>query len=143
MKRHLIHACCAVAILAAATITSLVLSGCDTEAASELTVRVVPDAITILLDETVVFTASRGFEYAWSLADDSLGTLNTRTGSTVAYTSRDDPGPSNTTLQVLTVVSSVREFSGATNATDDIFSVSADSLITHVGIIPPPSTTSM
>ncbi|MDA0322779.1 MAG: hypothetical protein O2923_08705 [Verrucomicrobia bacterium] len=143
MKRTVIHAGCAVAVLAAATLTTLALSGCETESASELTVRVVPDAITILLDETVVFTASGGFEYAWSLADDSLGTLNTRTGSSVAYTSRDDPGPSNTTLQVLTVVSSVREFSGATNVTDDIFTVSADSHITHVGIIPPPISTSM
>jgi uncharacterized protein with beta-barrel porin domain len=138
MNRYLIHIGGAVAVMAAATIALTTLSGCDTESAAALRVLISPNSITILHEETVVFTASGGFEYTWSLADDALGTLNTRIGSTVAYTSRNDPGPSNTTLQVLTVVSTIREFS-ATNVIDDIFTESAEAIITHVGIIPEPA----
>lgn len=139
MKKKLTMASRIASLLGAALVSTALLSGCDTESADELNTIISPDSVTITIDEAVVFTASGGFEYRWSLADDDLGTLNTRTGSSVVYTSRSDPGLSNTVpntvLQVLSVASTLRD-SATTNQVDELFTRTAEAFITHVGIIP-------
>jgi hypothetical protein len=103
--------------------------GCETEPASEK-VRVSPDAATIRLGETASFVATGGFDYEWSLSNETLGTLSTRSGPTTVYTSRSDPGGSNTLQQVLTVTSRIGNAT-TSNAAPSLVKT-ATSVITHL-----------
>jgi len=91
---------------ALAFIGLIISTGCETETASENDVRISPSSIGLRPNQTAEFTASGGYEYTWSLSNDSIGVLTTRTGPRTVYINRSpvtesgSPSGSNTTAQV-------------------------------------------
>lgn len=85
--------------------------GCETESATKNSVSISPATTTMTYGESVEFTASGGYEYAWSLETSSYGTLSTRSGNTTVYTSLYNPGTNSSSTsavtQVLTVTSTI------------------------------------
>ena len=89
-----------------AVVLGLVWAGCESDSATTR-IAIAPPSATISVGQSITFTASGGYDYAWSLSDSTLGTLSTTTGDATTYTSIHDPGPSNSVVQVLTVTSSI------------------------------------
>jgi len=113
MKKNLMLSGC----LALAAMLAL-LTGCDTESADS-PVSISPTSVTLQDGQSAAFTASGGFDYAWSLEPDDLGTLNRRTGPTVTYTAHVDAVSTNAgnrtvTLKVTSTVQGAG--AGSTNA---------------------------
>lgn len=120
--------------------------GCETESASENNVDITPASATILIDESVTLTASGGYDYEWSLENDSWGTLSTTEGSTTTYTSAYDPDADTwQEHQVVTVRSYLNKAvakADSTNGTSDInnftdYQQTAEAIITHQTKQPP------
>jgi len=63
-----------------------VACGCDTEPVSD-TIYITPDSVAITKGQSIEFTVTGGYDYEWSLSDDSLGQLSTRRGGRTVYTS--------------------------------------------------------
>ncbi len=124
MKKNLMLSGC----LALAAMLAL-LTGCDTESADS-PVSISPSSVTLRNGESAVFTASGGFEYAWGLDRNDLGTLNRRTGPTVTYTAFTDAVSTNTSATVVLIVTSTIQGAGAsgTNTT----SPTAEAYIQHL-----------
>lgn len=108
-----------------ALLSAVVLnSGCETQSAEDNTLRVEPQATGIRENQSVNFTASGGFSYTWSLSDETLGLLTTRTGPNTTYISRyagDGTTGQTTRVQTLTVTSQVGPSDttpSSTNSTD-------------------------
>jgi len=99
-------------------VSAVLMISCDDVSTSPTTskVKISPDSVTLEYGDSQVFTASGGYEYTWSLEDDSLGTLSTRSGPKTTYTSLYNPDDSTVKTQVLTVDSTVGGGS-ATNST--------------------------
>ena len=77
--------------IAAITAGAIFSGGCDeTNPASEQ-VTISPTSSTLLKGESVALTASGGYSYEWSLADENKGSLSIRTGNQTTYTSRYEP----------------------------------------------------
>lgn len=96
------------------------LTGCETESVGDSAVSISPVSIGLKNGEVADFTASGGYEYSWSLADESKGLLSSRTGPTVRYTDRYEPETNSTYVQTLTVTSWIKGSStgsGDTNTT--------------------------
>ena len=91
-------------LLAAVIITA---PGCEDIEAKPATaqVRITPDSASLNVGQSQLFTASGGYEYTWSLEQDSWGTLSARSGSETIYTSTYDPGTNTSSPQELTVTS--------------------------------------
>lgn len=107
----------------------LVGTGCETKSADRA-MTIEPNSVTISRGQTITFTAANGFEYTWWLRNNSLGTLSTRTGNTVQYTSRSQPEEGSTLTQVLFVRSTYTPSAGTTrtNALEGV----AEAYITHL-----------
>lgn len=69
-----------------------------------------PSEVTILIGQSQTFTAYGGDEYSWSLYNESWGTLSTRIGDTVTYTSLYSPSTNTVDVQKLTVTSGSNTF---------------------------------
>jgi hypothetical protein len=107
----------------------LLLGGCEADPASG-TVVVSPNSTTIQNGQAISFSASGGFEYQWSLNQESYGTLSTRSGATTTYTSRISPGAGTNLTQIIRVTSIV---SGATTTNNtQVTSGTAEAYVTHV-----------
>lgn len=111
-------------------------TGCETQSAEGNSVHIEPQVASLYEGQYQDFTASGGFSYTWSLSDESLGYLSSKTGPTVRYYSRVDPAAnSGGTVQRLTVTSEVGSYtdsSGATNTTSDGFIDTAEAVIEHL-----------
>jgi hypothetical protein len=81
------------------------LTGCESDSA-DTQITIEPGGASIAAGQSMAFTASGGYDYTWSLSDGSLGTLNTRTGPSVIYTSSSSG--SSGSVQTLTVVSTIQ-----------------------------------
>jgi len=120
-----------IAVLAcmAAGCFAFLLNGCETSPAQEAP-EITPSAATVRIGEAVEFRASGGYEYEWSLQNETLGRLDTRRGNKVVYRSMYNPTTSNSALQILTVSSTITGSSGSTNT--DSYVQTAEAYITHV-----------
>ena len=126
MKKLYIFTACSIAFIIASFLT-----GCETKSASS-SVSITPDSTTIIIGQSITFTASGGYEYSWSLENNSWGTLSNLKGSSTVYTSRYNPGTNSTpATQIITVQSSIEGSSGGTNA--NTYSVTATAIISHLG----------
>ncbi len=111
-------------------------TSCETQSANA-TVRISPSSASLSRSQSVSLTASGGFDYKWSLGDDTIGTLSSRDGATVVYTSRHSPNagdtnkPNSVISQVVTVVSTI-EGASATTTNSTSLSTSAEAFITHL-----------
>lgn len=111
----------------------VMLAGCEADPVSS-TVFITPDSVTIRNGQAITFTATGGFDYQWSLSNESYGALSTRRGPTTTYVSMIDPGANTnsaaTLSQVLRVTSSV---SGSTTTnTGQVTTGTAEAYITHM-----------
>ena len=110
--------------------SGLCFVGCETESGNENSVRITPAAAVILLNQTIELIATGGFEYDWTLAQEDWGTLSTRQGNRVLYTSKHDPGADAfTAQQVITVTSTLNSAGGESNAV--AYVKTAEAIITH------------
>lgn len=106
-------------------------TACDTQPASQKP-SIFPSSTRIRFGETIEFTASGGYEYEWSLENDSYGALNTRRGDKVVYKSFYNP--SSTTglvTQILHVRSYITGSSQSTNSSTT-YQQEAEAYISHV-----------
>lgn len=112
MKISRLHVWIAASVAACASF--LVLAGCEVDSANS-SVEITPANVRLSYGQAQNFTASGGYDYAWSLSDSSMGTLNPRTGPTVTYIHY---GSTSNSVQTITVVSSVQAAGGigTTNA---------------------------
>lgn len=119
----------------------LILAGCEVDSASSQ-IHISPDsALVSNIYDTVTLTCVGGYECTWSLATDTWGTLNTRRGIQVIYTSLYQPPGDTPVVQVVTVTSKFTSMSravgsstqaGATNPPITNIVVSATAHITHL-----------
>ena len=107
----------------------ILLNGCETTPASETPV-ITPSTAVVKFGDPVEFNASGGFEYTWSLQDETLGRLDTLNGSRVVYRSMHEPGSSNSALQILTVSSTISGVGRTTNSASVV--KTAEAHITHI-----------
>lgn len=111
----------------------LFLTGCEVSSANDK-IEINPDSARLNKNESVVLTANGGYQYQWSLDNNTYGYLNKRTGDTVIYTSLYSPPVSNfPVIQVVTVTSSFSDSStGATNSGGTGTVHQASAYITHL-----------
>lgn len=117
-------------LFASVAICSLVLlNGCETTSASD-TPEISPSTATVRIGEAVEFRASGGFEYTWSLQNETMGRLDTRRGEKVVYRSMFNPTTSNSAIQIIRVKSKISGTSSTTNSS--IYERTTEAYITHV-----------
>jgi len=111
-------------------------TGCETQSAEGNSVHIEPQVASLYEGQYQDFTASGGFSYTWSLSDESLGYLSSKTGPSVRYFSRVDPADnSGATVQRLTVTSELGSYtdtSGGTNSSSDGLVDTAEAVIEHL-----------
>jgi hypothetical protein len=111
-------------------------TGCETQSAEGNSVHIEPQVASLYEGQYQDFTASGGFSYTWSLSDESLGYLSSKTGPSVRYFSRVDPADnSGATVQRLTVTSELGSYSdtgGGTNTSSDGLIDTAEAVIEHL-----------
>ena len=104
------------------------LCGCEVDSATRR-IEVRPDSATLRYKESVTLTAYNGYVYDWSLQNDSWGTLNTRHGMMVTYTSISDP--TSPQLQIITVTSTFSDNSDSGSGSNPV-SHTAEAYIMHI-----------
>ena len=111
--------------------TVITQSGCETESASDNSVRISPARVRVTNGQTVPFTASGGFDYSWALSDSTLGFISASTGPSTIYTANFQAPTNSITVQTLTVTSKIG--SGGTNNTTTAagFTKTAEAIIEH------------
>jgi hypothetical protein len=122
MTKHLMRFVLGIAIV-------VTCSSCDDlgTKSSEERITISPDAVTLEIGQQQEFIASDGYEYAWSLEDETIGTLSTRSGESTIYTSLYTPDGTGTTSQVLMLVSTIE--GGGTNR---VYHQTAEAYILHI-----------
>ncbi|NQU41001.1 MAG: hypothetical protein HQ523_13705 [Lentisphaerae bacterium] len=118
-------------LLIVTLVAGLCLVGCETESGTQNNVRITPAAAAILLGQTIELIASGGFEYDWTLEQESWGTLSTRKGSRVLYTSTQDPGASAFTAQQIVTVTSTLATESSDGSNTLGYVQTAEAIITH------------
>lgn len=121
--------------LVSVVMTSVIVAGCETQSAVEK-VFITPSSVTIRKNQSVEFTASGGFEYAWSLTSDTDGSaawgiLSTRTGNRTTYTSLRSASTNDITIKVLKVTSSVPSAGGSISNSSTLAEWTAEAFIYH------------
>ena len=111
----------------------LLLAGCEVESANRR-IEVRPDSATLRKGESVTLTAYNGYEYDWSLSDNTIGSLSARRGMMTTYKSLTDPA--NPVVQVVTVTSTFSENIDPNTGTSTNPPVThkAEAYITHIPI---------
>jgi len=109
---------------------ALFIAGCEVDSATS-TVEITPDSV-VLTDkgQAITLTAVGGYECTWSLATETWGTLNTRKGNQIIYTSQYQPSGETPVLQIVTVASRFTTMSSMERA-----SVVAATNIPSTGIV--------
>ena len=110
--------------------TGVCFVGCETESASENNVRISPAAAIVLIGEAIELIATGGFEYDWTLENETWGTLSARKGDRVIYTSNYDPGADTySSRQIVTVTSTLGTDGSGSNTLG--YAQSAEAIVTH------------
>ena len=116
------------ATIACTAITSVVMTGCEVSSSSE-PVLIEPSSVTLKKGQSAQFTATQGYDYEWGLKDETWGTLSSRRGQTVTYTSLYEPTEGASASQVLSVTSTIQGTGGTSNET---YSITGQAYITHL-----------
>ena len=112
-------------------LVTTLFSACDTEPAQSKP-SIFPSSTRIRFGESIEFTASGGYEYEWSLENDSYGALNTRRGPKVVYKSFYNPSSATGLVtQILHVRSFITGSSQSTNSST-AYQQEAEAYISHV-----------
>ena len=105
------------------------LTGCEVDSSSRKIV-IHPDSATLKYGQALTLSALNGYVYDWSLSDNTMGTLNTRRGQQVIYTSMTDPAAP--VLQIITVTSTFSDNSDSGTGSNAPVIHSAEAYITHI-----------
>ena len=108
---------------------ALFIAGCEVDSATS-TVEITPDSV-VLTDkgQAVTLTAVGGYECTWSLGTETWGTLNTRRGNQVIYTSQYQPSGETPVMQIVTVAS---RFTTMSSMDYDLVVAATNSLATGI-----------
>jgi hypothetical protein len=106
-------------------VTAALIYGCESDSAAQR-IEIRPDSATLRYGESVTLTAYNGYIYTWSLQNNTWGTLDSRQGMMVTYTSICDPTAPQ--VQVITVTSTFTDNSGGSTGTTQ----TAQAYITHI-----------
>ena len=112
-------------------------TGCEISSASQR-IEINPDSATIKYGQTVTLSALNGYIYDWSLSDNTMGTLNTRRGQQVIYTSMTDPAAP--VLQIITVKSTFSDTDASNTGSNAPVVHLAEAYITHINSSNMPTT---
>ncbi|MBU4212525.1 MAG: hypothetical protein L6437_12355 [Kiritimatiellae bacterium] len=115
---------------------AFLLTGCEVDSASRK-IEIHPDSATIKYGQALTLSALNGYIYDWSLSDNTMGTLNTRQGQQVIYTSLTDPA--TPVLQTITVTSTFSDHYDGSSSNAPVVH-SAEAYITHINSSNSPST---
>ena len=109
----------------------LLTISCETEsAATQITIT--PYSAVVKKDQSVVFTASGGYSYKWSLSNTGIGSLSAKYGDSVTYKSFSSSG-----TNVITVTGFIEGQSTGTSSTNSTATTTtasyqtAEAYITH------------
>ena len=91
-----------------AAAASLLFLGCEATSSADLQLLLNPRSASLHYGQQQKFTVSGGFDYRWSLSDETIGVLDTRSGNQVVYTDTS----TNSVNQILTVQSFISGASG-------------------------------
>jgi len=110
--------------------------GCETESASDSSVRISPSRAKVRNGQSVEFVASGGFDYSWAISDSSLGFISAKSGNRTVYTANVQTGTNPVVVvQTLTVTSTIGTTgASATNASSAAsgFTKTAEAIIEHL-----------
>lgn len=81
MKRLLLISAFSLAVMSSA----LLFLGCEAESSADVELDLTPRRVTLKYLQSARFKVSGGFEYRWSLSDETLGELSNRSGDEVGY----------------------------------------------------------
>ncbi|MFA5043977.1 MAG: hypothetical protein WC381_10855 [Kiritimatiellia bacterium] len=108
---------------------AFLLAGCEVSSASRK-IEVNPNSATIKYGQALTLSAINGYVYTWSLSDNTLGTLNTRQGQQVIYTSLTDPA--TPVVQIVTVSSKFSDTDASGSGSNAPVVHTAEAYITHI-----------
>ena len=98
--------------ISAGILTAII--GCETEPLSEHSMEITPNSANLMINESVTLTASGGWNYKWSLSDNTAGNLSRLTGQRVIYTATKEG-----VTQTVTVTGNGSTSNSSSNATDN------------------------
>jgi hypothetical protein len=93
---------------ALAALPSLLFVGCEAESSADVELDLTPRQVTLGYMESATFKVSGGYDYRWSLENETLGQLDRRNGDQVVYAATS----TNAGTQILTVQSYIEGASG-------------------------------
>jgi len=108
---------------------AFLLIGCEVDSASRK-IEIHPDTATIKYGQTLTLSALNGYIYDWSLSDSTMGTLNTRQGQQVIYTSMTDSA--TPVVQTITVTSTFSDNADSGVGSNAPVVHSGEAYITHI-----------
>lgn len=108
---------------------AFLLAGCEVDSASRM-IEIHPDSAALKYGQALTLSALNGYVYTWSLADNTMGTLNTRHGQQVIYTSMIDPA--TPVVQTITVTSTFSDTDGSGTGSNAPVVHTAQAYITHI-----------
>ena len=108
---------------------AFLLAGCEVDSASRK-IEIHPNSATLKYGQALTLSALNGYVYTWSLADNTIGTLNTRQGQQVTYTSMTDPA--TPVVQIITVSSTFSETDSSGTGSNAPVVHTAEAYITHI-----------
>ena len=123
--------------VAAVVPLAFLLTGCEVESASRR-IEISPNSATLKYGQALTLSALNGYVYTWSLSDNTIGTLNTRQGQQVTYTSMTDPA--TIVVQVITVSSTFSDTDSSGTGSNAPVVHTAEAYITHINSSNSPST---
>ena len=108
---------------------AFLLTGCEVESASRK-IYINPDSATMKYGQALTLSALNGYVYTWSLSDNTMGTLNTRQGQQVTYTSLTDPA--TPVVQIITVTSTFSDNESSGTGSNAPVVHTGEAYITHI-----------
>ena len=108
---------------------AFLLTGCEVDSASRK-IEIHPDSATLKYGQALTLSALNGYVYTWSLSDNTMGTLNTRQGQQVTYTSMTDPV--TPVVQIITVSSTFSDTDASDTGSNAPVVHTAEAYITHI-----------
>lgn len=108
---------------------AFLLAGCEVSSASR-TIEINPNSATLKYGQSLTLSALNGYVYVWSLSDNTLGTLNTRSGQQVTYTSMTDPA--TPVVQIVTVSSTFSDTDASNSGSNAPVVHTGEAYITHI-----------
>ncbi len=119
----------AISILAALSIS--IFNGCETDSA-ESDIRINPSAATVRTGQSITFTAEGGYDYKWSLSNNSIGYLSGSRGAVVVYTATGGGSNEQQTLTLTSTIDGYPSGSGSVVSNGASYSKTTTAIITHI-----------